>query len=200
MGLNQVGRWDIRYLPTTIRGLYVYLYLILDIYSRKIVAWSIHAYQSSDYASQLIKQACLDEQVNQNQLVLHSDNGKPMKGATMLAMLEKLGVRPSMSDDNPYSESLFKTVKYHPTYPCVHKFDTITDARTWMEKFVQWYNNEPVHSAIKFVTPHQRHTGADVAILHNRQGVYETAKARHPNRWSGKTRNWAHDSRVYLNP
>ena len=130
-GPNQVWSWDISYLPTTISGLYFYLYMIVDIYSRKIVGWSIHDSQTSELASLLIKQACLDEGVKQDQLALHSDNGKPMKGATMLAMLEKLGVipsfsRPSVSDDNPYSESLFKTVKYHPSFPATSKFDPIS--------------------------------------------------------------------------
>lgn len=202
---NKVWSWDISYLPTTVRGLYFYLYMILDIYSRKIVGWSIHEYQCADYSSKLITQSCLDENINQKQLVLHSDNGKPMKAATMLATLEKLGVkpsfsRPSVSDDNPYSESLFKTVKYHSTYPTVDKFDTIVESREWMEKFVNWYNNEHLHSAIKFVTPEQRHNGTDIEILQHRHKVYQEAKARTPNRWSGETRNWGHNPVVLLNP
>lgn len=204
-GPNQVWSWDISYLPTTVKGLYFYLYLVMDIYSRKIVAWSIHDCQCSYFASKLIKQGCLDEKIEESQLVLHSDNGKPMKGVTMLAMLENLGVtpsfsRPSVSDDNPYSESLFKTVKYHSSFPCLNKFDTLYEARSWMIKFTKWYNNAHLHSAIKYVTPDQRHCGLDKGILKNRHIVYQEAKKLNPSRWSGKTRNWEHIDMVYLNP
>jgi len=204
-GPNQVWTWDISYLPTTVLGLYFYLYLIVDIYSRKIVGWSIHKQQSSELGSALIKQACIDESVQENQLVLHSDNGKPMKGVTMLAMLEALGVmpsfsRPSVSDDNPYSESLFRTVKYHPSFPAVTKFDTLKDARFWMERFTDWYNNHHLHSGLKFITPHQRHTSGDKAILSKRHQVYQLAKKQRPERWSGSTRNWSLPSSITLNP
>ena len=202
---NQVWSWDITYLPTTVLGIYFYLYLVMDIYSRKIVAWSLHERQSADLASTLIKQACLDEHVDQDQLVLHSDNGKPMKGATMLAMLETLGVmpsfsRPSVSDDNPFSESLFKTVKYHPTFPYVTRFGTLKDARTWMEAFTTWYNTQHLHSGIKFVTPHQRRAGEDKAVLEKRHRVYQIAKQQRPERWTGNTRDWSQPGAVTLNP
>ena len=129
-GPNQIWTWDISYLPTMVTGLYFYLYMIVDIYSRKIVGFSVHAQELSELAANLITQAYIDENVSPTQLVLHSDNGTPMKGATMLATLEKLGVipsfsRPSVSDDNPYSEALFRTVKYHPTFPMLDKFSTI---------------------------------------------------------------------------
>lgn len=202
---NQVWTWDISYLPTQVRGLYFYLYLIVDIYSRKIVGWSVHEIEASEHAAHLIKQACLDENVLQEQLVLHSDNGAPMKGITMLVMLQQLGVvpsfsRPSVSDDNPYSEALFKTLKYHPTFPMLDKFATIADARVWCEKFVVWYNAEHLHSALKFVTPEQRHNGDDIVVRQNRHAVYEEAKKRHPQRWSGSTRNWSLANTVTLNP
>lgn len=204
-GSNQVWSWDISYLPTQITGLYVYLYMIIDIYSRKIVGFSVHEQESSSHAANLITQACLDEGISQNQLILHSDNGAPMKGTTMLATLERLGVipsfsRPSVSDDNPYSEALFRTLKYHPTFPILDKFETILDARQWSEKFVYWYNNEHLHSALKFITPAQRHCGLDKAIRANRHRVYEEAKALHPERWSGQTRDWSLDDTVTLNP
>lgn len=204
-GPNQVWTWDISYLPTQIRGLYVYLYMIVDIYSRKIVGFSVHDQELSSHAANLITQACLDEGVLRDQLVLHSDNGVPMKGATMLATLEKLGVvpsfsRPSVSDDNPYSEALFRTIKYHPTFPMLDKFETILDARQWSEKFVRWYNNEHLHSALKFVTPQQRHSGADKTIRANRHLVYQMAKAQYPERWSGQTRDWSLPDTVTLNP
>jgi putative transposase len=204
-GPNQIWTWDISYLPTLVTGLYFYLYIIVDIYSRKIVGFSVHDQELSEYAANLITQAYLDEGVSQAQLVLHSDNGSPMKGATMLATLEKLGVipsfsRPSVSDDNPYSEALFRTVKYHPTFPMLDKFSTILDARQWSEKFVVWYNNVHLHSALKFVTPQQRHSGEDKAIRANRHQIYQVAKAQHPERWSGQTRNWSLPDTVTLNP
>jgi putative transposase len=202
---NQVWSWDISYLPTQVRGLYFYLYFIMDIYSRKIVGFSVHDQESSEQAAMLMKQACLDEQVKPDQLVLHSDNGAPMKGLTMLAMLQEFGVvpsfsRPSVSDDNPYSEALFKTAKYHHSFPWLDKFSTITDARSWSEQFVHWYNHEHFHSALKFVTPCQRHTGEDHLIRTKREVVYQAAKQRHPERWSGKIRNWLVTKVPTLNP
>lgn len=204
-GPNQVWSWDISYLPTKTRGLYYYLYFMLDIFSRKIVGWSIHETESSDFAAKLIKQACIDENIKEEQLTLHSDNGSPMKGITMLAMLETLGVissfsRPSVSDDNPYSESLFRTTKYHHSFPKDRAFDTIHSARNWCERFVLWYNKEHFHSALKFITPEQRHLGLDKSILDNRHAVYVNAKMQHPERWSGNTRNWLLPNFVSLNP
>ncbi len=202
---NQLWSWDITYLATQVLGLFFYLYLIMDIFSRKIVGWRVHEFQSSDYAASLIKQACLDEKITRDQIVLHSDNGKPMKGMTMLAMLETLGVissfsRPSVSDDNPYSEALFKTLKYHPSFPMFTKFAAISDAINWCEKFVPWYNQQHLHSALKFVTPEQRHNGEDIIIRKKRHAVYEAAKKEKPTRWSGKTRDWSLPNFVLLNP
>jgi len=201
---NQIWSWDITFLPSQVRGIYYYLYMIMDIYSRKIVGWSIHHTQTAEYAANLIQQACIDERVEQKQLVLHSDNGAPMKGSTMLVMLEKLGVvpsfsRPSVSDDNPYSEALFKTVKYHPTFPVTDKFETIFHARRWVIEFVSWYNDIHMHSGLKFITPNQRHTGTDIQIRIKRHDVYQAAKAKHPERWSGDTRDWTLPKVVYLN-
>ena len=202
---NQLWSWDITFLPTQVRGIYFYLYLIMDIFSRKIVGWSIHTTQTSGHAANLMHQACLDEKVDEGQLVLHSDNGSPMKGATMLAMLEKLGVvpsfsRPSVSDDNPFSEALFRTVKYHPSFPIAAKFETIFDARTWTIKFVEWYNNVHMHSSLKFITPSQRHMRDDIAIMQNRHKIYQSAKENHPERWSSSARNWELPHTVTLNP
>lgn len=204
-GPNQVWSWDISYLPTPVRGLFFYLYFVMDIYSRKIVGWSIHEREDSEHAALLMKQACLDENVKPEQLVLHSDNGSPMKGITMLVMLQELGVvpsfsRPSVSDDNPYSEALFKTAKYHHSFPWYEKFANILDARIWGEKWVRWYNHEHLHSALKFVTPHQRHSGEDHAIRVKRHAVYQLARLEHPERWSGETRNWLVNKVATLNP
>ena len=201
---NQLFSWDITYLPTLVLGSYFYLYLFMDIFSRKIVGWQIYDSESSDLASEVMRDICQRENIAPDQVVLHSDNGSPMKGATMLATLQALGVvpsfsRPAVSNDNPYSESLFKTLKYRPVYPS-RAFDSLLAARQWVGMFVQWYNHEHRHSAIRFVTPAERHAGLDSALLQKRIDVYEEAKKRHPGRWSGVTRNWQPVRIVHLNP
>ena len=203
-GPNQLYSWDITYLPSTVRGSYFYLYLFLDIFSRKVVGWQVYDEESADLAAEVVLDICQREKVQPNQAVLHSDNGSSMKGATMLATLQRLGVmpsfsRPSVSNDNPYSESLFKTLKYRPGYPS-QAFADLVEARKWVSGFVDWYNKEHLHSAIGFVTPAQRHAGEDQPLLRRRKMVYEAAKARHPQRWSGQTRNWTHITAVHLNP
>ncbi len=177
---------------------------MMDIYSRKIVGWQVHDSESSDLAANLLVDVCYREGLQRHQVVLHSDNGSPMTGATMLATLQQLGIipslsRPSVSNDNPYSESLFKTLKYRPEYPSL-PFKTLVDAREWVAGFVSWYNHEHLHSAIKFVTPAQRHAGNDKTILAKRHQVYQAAKAKYPQRWSGNTRNWEPVQEVLLNP
>ena len=201
---NQLYSWDITYLPTPVLGLFFYLYLVMDIDSRKIVGWQIYEIESSALAADLMTDICKREGVERNQVILHSDNGSPMKGATMLATLQELGVspsfsRPSVSNDNPYSESLFRTLKYRPQYP-KKAFEDLLAARTWVQGFVHWYNHEHLHSAIKFVTPEQRHNGEDNGILAKRKQVYQQAKLKHPERWSGDVRNWDQIGEVYLNP
>lgn len=175
----------------------------MDVYSRKIVGYAVHEDQSSDHASRLIDDICRSEGVQRNQLTLHSDNGGPMKGATMLATLQRLGIipslsRPSVSNDNPFSESLFRTAKYCPLYP-TKPFESREAAMTWASGFVRWYNEEHLHSGIRFVTPGSRHRGEDVGILARRHAVYEKAKREKPERWSGRTRNWNHIEEVSLN-
>jgi len=201
---NQLYSWDITYLPTLIKGLFFYLYLVMDIYSRKIVGWQVYEEESSDLAADLMTDICRREKVKPYQVTLHSDNGSPMKGATMLATLQALGVvasfsRPSVSNDNPYSESLFRTLKYRPEYPET-AFKNLLAARTWVRGFTNWYNHEHLHSAIKFVTPAQRHAGEDNSVLEKRKQLYRRAKAKNPGRWSGETRNWTPIKDVYLNP
>jgi len=183
--------------------MFFYLYFVMDVYSRKIVGWEVHETQSGELASELIDEICSREKVSKNQLTLHSDNGGPMKGGTMLATLQRLGVmpsfsRPSVSNDNPFSESLFKTTKYCPQFPS-KPFDTVLGARDWVRRFVPWYNEEHLHSGISFVTPGSRHRGEDIKILAKRHEVYEAAKARRPDRWSRSTRNWNHIGEVFLN-
>ncbi len=201
---NQLWSWDITYLATTVRGLFFYLYLILDVYSRKIVGWEVYAEESADHAASTFRKSYLREGIAGQSLILHSDNGSPMKGATMLATLQKLGVmpsfsRPSVSNDNPYSEALFKTLKYHPGFP-EHPFENLDQARQWVAGFVYWYNDEHRHSALKFVTPGQRHRGEDKDILSLRAAVYEAARTCRPERWSGSCRNWDRPEVITLNP
>ena len=198
---NQVLSWDITYLKTIIKGQFYYLYLFEDIWSRLIAEWEVHSYESGDVASEIMKK--LERKQCLGGIHLHSDNGSPMKSATMLATLQNLGVapsfsRPQVSNDNPYSESLFRTLKYNAGYP--KSFETIEEAREWVSKFVNWYNNEHRHSKIKYVTPMQRHTGEDKEILEKRKKTYEEARMKNPNRWSKDIRNWDHIDTVYLNP
>lgn len=203
-GPNQVWSWDITYLRSALRGEYFYLYLVVDVWSRKIVAWEVEQHESGEVAAAMIARAGLVNGVDRGQLVVHSDNGGPMKGATLLATLQVLGIvpsfsRPRVSDDNPYSEALFRTLKYRPEYPTL-PFESLEAARQWVEGFVRWYNTEHRHSGIRFVTPQARHDGEEMVILNRRKEVYEEAKRRNPSRWSGSTRNWSSVAEVHLNP
>ncbi len=201
---NQIYSWDITYLPTNVKGIFLYLYLVMDVYSRKIVGWQVYESESSAYAADLMTDICDKEQIEPDQVILHSDNGSPMKGATMLATLQQLGIapsfsRPSVSNDNPYSESLFRTLKYRPEYPA-KPFDGLKSTRDWVKGFVHWYNCEHLHSSIKYVTPEQRHKGLDMEILNKRKQVYLAAQKKNPNRWSKDIRNWDMIENVCLNP
>jgi putative transposase len=203
-GPNQVWSWDITYLRSPIRGCFFYLYLVVDVWSRKIVGWTVQDSENPLSAALMVEAAVRREGADPTRLVLHSDNGAPMKGATLLATLQQLGIvpsysRPRVSDDNPYSEALMRTVKYHPDYPEA-AFQSLEDARGWVEAFVTWYNEEHRHSAIQFVTPAQRHAGEHVQILAERKEVYEEAKRNKSARWSGRTRNWEPVAEVVLNP
>ena len=200
---NEIYSWDITYLRSAIRGNFYYLYVFMDIYSRKIVGHKVYEVESMEYSAQMIERICECEGIKKDQLVLHSDNGGAMKGATMLATLQRLGVvpsfsRPRVSDDNPFSEALFKTLKYCPAFPS-KSFSSVEEANAWVDKFVYWYNNFHLHSGIKYVTPASRHALKDGEILENRKMVYEIAKKKRPNRWSGKTRDWNKIEKVYLN-
>ena len=201
---DQIYCWDITYLPTQVRGAYFYLYLFVDLFSRKIVGWQVFDCESAELASQLLQDICHRQGIAPGQLVVHSDNGSPMKGETMLATLQRLGVapsrsRPSVSNDNPYSESLFRTLKYRPELP-VKPLEDLLQARRWVTELVHWYNDHHRHSAIGFVTPSQRHSGQDKALLKERAAVYELARQEHPLRWSKGTRDWRHVDQVHLNP
>jgi putative transposase len=203
-GPNQVWSWDITYLRAPVKGSFYYLYMIEDVWSRKIVGWAVHDEETMDRAAQLMRETCMKSGVNASGLVLHSDNGSPMKGSTMLATLQRLGVvasfsRPAVSNDNPYSEATFRTMKYRPGYPR-RPFASLEQARAWVAGFVGWYNREHRHSGIRFVTPEERHAGRDVAVLARREAVYEQARRRRPERWARSTRNWKPVGDVSLNP
>ena len=202
-GPNQVWSWDITYLPTTVKGVFLYLYLVMDIWSRRIMGWAVHPTESSDHAAVLLARACEVAGVKPGTLVIHSDNGGPMRGATLLATLQKLGVmpsysRPRVSDDNPFSEALFRTLKYVPWYSG-KPFENADGASRWVEGFVRWYNREHLHSGISFVTPDARHQELDAAQLENRRAVYQAARERHPSRWSRHTRRWEREAEVSIN-
>ena len=188
---NEVWSWDISYLPSWVRGQFYYLYLIMDIYSRKIVGREVHEREGGEEAAALIQRTVLAEHCFRKPLVLHSDNGSPMKSQTMQIKLYDLGItpshsRPRVSNDNPSSESLFRTLKYCPQWPS-QGFESLPSAREWVGEFVGWYNNKHRHSQLRFVTPSQRHKGEDLKLLAGRDQVYTLAKQKHPTRWSGQT-------------
>lgn len=200
----EVWSWDITYLPSPVRGKFFYLYVFVDVWSRRIMRAEVHESECAELAATAFASACAEHGVAADSLTLHSDNGGPMKGATMLATLRALGVvasfsRPSVSDDNPFSEALFRTLKYVPSYPR-KPFASLDAAWAWVERFVAWYNLEHLHSAIGFVTPDQRHRNEDLGVLSARRRVYQAARARHPKRWSGMPRAWDAPALVPLNP
>ena len=165
---------------------------------------SLRHEESAEHARDFIEQAIAREGVDRGKLVLHADNGGPMKGSTLLATLQRLGVvpsfsRPSVSDDNPFSDALFRTLKYRPGYPR-KPFQSFVEALKWVEGFVVWYNDEHLHSGIRYVTPSSRHARRDSTILAGRHKLYTAANRHTPRRWSGSTRDWSPIESVYLNP
>ena len=205
-GPNQVWCWDMTFLPSAVAGRWVYLYLILDLYSRKVVGWEVHESDSADHAAHLVRRTALSEELHMasGKPVLHGDNGATLKATTVLAMLHWLGIKPSysrprVSNDNAYAESLFRTAKYRPTFPA-KGFAHLEEARAWAGRFVYWYNVEHRHSGIGYVTPAQRHAGEDKDILAARHTLYTQARAANPRRWSGATRDWTPHGAVTLNP
>lgn len=203
---RQVWCWDMTYLPATVAGRWFHLYLILDLYSRKIVGWEVHETDAADHAAHLVRRTALAEGIAAlgAKPVLHGDNGATLKATTVLAMLHWLGVKPSysrprVSDDNAYAEALFRTAKYRPEFP-VKGFADLVGARAWAADFVHWYNVDHRHSAIRYVSPAQRHAGDDHAILAARHALYAQARERNPARWSRHTRDWSPIGAVALNP
>lgn len=203
---NELWTWDMTYLPASVVGRWFYLYLILDVFSRKIVGFEVHDTDASEHAAHLLKRTALAEGIaaRERRPVLHGDNGATLKGTTVLAMMHWLGVtpsysRPRVSNDNAFVESLFRTAKYRPEYP-TSAFSSLEEARAWAASFVRWYNDEHRHSGIRYVTPTQRHAGEDIEILERRRRTYELARGANPRRWSGRTRDWSAVGTVTLNP
>ena len=198
-------RWDITYCPSIVRGQFYYLYMFEDLYSRKIVGYEVHETESGEYAAQLLQRSQLREQCLHKPLVLHSDNGAPMKAQTMKAKLEELSVmpsysRPRVSNDNAFVESLFRVLKYRPQWPS-RGFTSLDEARLWVDRFVRWYNTEHRHSKLRFVTPEQRHNGEDAVLLEQRKRVLEQAKQSMPSRWGTRpVRNCEPVGPTTLNP
>ena len=205
-GPNQVWSWDITWLRRCHEpGRFYYLYLFIDVWSRYIVGWSIEEVESDVLAATLLKRIAHQLGINPAGIVLHSDNGHPMRGANMVATMYALGMvaslsRPRVSNDNPFSESLNKTLKYRPGYPTAG-FINLAAAQAWVASFETWYNDEHRHSEIRFVTPHQRFFGEDKAVLARRAVTLETARAAHPERWTGrKIRNCTPIAMVTMHP
>jgi putative transposase len=203
---GQVWCWDVTFLPARVQGRWFYLYLILDLWSRKVVGFEVHETDQAEHAAHLVRRTALAEGIHARALrpVLHGDNGPSVKATTVSAMLHWLGIapshsRPRVSDDNAYAEALFRTAKYRPDFPAAG-FADLAAARQWAAGFVRWYNHEHRHSGIRYVSPAQRHAGEDGSLLAARHALYQQAREANPRRWSGHTRNWTPVGAVTLNP
>jgi len=184
-GPNQVWCWDITWCSSDVRGLFYYAYVIIDIWDRSIVKWAIHDREDDALSEELFKHALRDN--NYPDVWVHSDNGNPMKGITLLALFYHLGIcnsysRPRVSNDNPFIESWFKTLKYNVSYP--GKFSSIENAREWFAGFVNSYNTDHSHSGVHFITPQQVRNGHYESIVAKRNKVMKKAKNKNPLRWS----------------
>ena len=203
-GIHQVLAWDITLLPGPVQGQFYYLYMVLDVWSRRILGVEVHERESGELAKHFFDRVCRDEGISPGSAtILHSDNGAPMRSSTLAAKLVELGIersfsRPRVSNDNAYAESLFRTMKYHHSYP-LRRFRDLLSVRAWADGFVHWYNTEHRHSGIQHVTPDQRHYGEAEAICRTRQETYEEAREQHPRRWSRRPRDWSQPRVVQIN-
>ena len=183
---NQLWSWDITKLKGPAKWTYYYLYTILDVFSRYVPGWLIAKCESATLAKQLITASCAKQGVERDQLTLHADRGSAMISKTVAQLLADLGVtkthsRPYVSNDNPYSEAQFKTMKYRPSFP--ERFGSLQDARAWARPFFHWYNHEHYHSGLSLLTPVTVHYGQAQAVLEQRQTVLQAAYAAHPERF-----------------
>lgn len=199
---NQVWMWDITWIKTSVQGLYYYAYVIEDLYDRSIVGWAIYENESDEHAKELFEKVMIKE--NACPKYVHSDNGNAMKGITLVALYYRLGIipsfsRPRVSDDNPYIESFFKTLKYVCSYP--RFFTDLNHARRWFADFIDWYNNGHMHSSLQYVTPIQKRNGEHHSIFANRNDVISEAKRKHPERWGNReTKKYLAHPEEVLNP
>ncbi len=187
---NQVWSWDITKLKGPVKWTYFYLYVILDIFSRYVVGWMLAHRESAALAKNLIGQTCAKQSIEPEQLTLHADRGTSMKSKPVALLLSDLGVtkthsRPHVSNDNPFSESQFKTMKYRPEFP--RRFGSIEDGRNFSRTFFDWYNNEHRHSGIAMITPADVHYGRAGMVIEQRAQTLLTAFERHPERFVNKT-------------
>jgi putative transposase len=202
--INQVWMMDVTWLPSRVKGQFYYLYMIEDLFSRYGVHWEVFEQENSENTCRVIEQSLWRERCVLKPPTLHRDNGSVLKSQTVMQKLHELGIgsshsRPRVSNDNAFIESMFRTLKYCPSWPS-QGFESLETARIWVNEFMSWYNSDHKHSALKFVTPEQRHRGEDIAILAKREEVYKAAKAANPSRWSGETRNWTRQDTMTLNP
>jgi putative transposase len=184
---NQLWSWDVTKLKGPVKWTYYYLYTILDVFSRYVTGWLIAERESAALAKQLIAESCAKQHIQPDQLTLHADRGSAMISKSVALLLADLGVtkthsRPHVSNDNPYSESQFKTMKYRPGFP--ERFGSIQDARAWARPFFQWYNNEHHHSGLGLLTPVVVHYGQAQVVLDQRQKVLQAAYNAHPERFA----------------
>jgi len=185
-GPNQVWSWDITKLKGPVKWTYYHLYVILDIFSRRAVGWMVATVESASLAKRLIQETCDKEGVRPDELTLHADRGSSMKSKLVAQLLADLGVtkshsRPRVSNDNPFSEAQFKTLKYRPTFP--GSFESLANSRNFLGPFFDWYNNAHYHSGIALLTPSSVHYGQAEKILASRQAVIDSAYAEHPERY-----------------
>jgi putative transposase len=200
---NMLWSWDLTKLRGPVKWTYYYLYTILDVFSRYVVGWMIAERESATLAQQLIQETCRKQEIQPEQLTVHADRGSSMRSKTVALLLADLGVtkthsRPYVSNDNPYSESQFKTMKYRPTYP--ERFGSIQDARAWARSFFRWYNHDHHHSALGLMTPAVVHYNQAEAVRGRRQQVLEAAYAAHPERFvCGEPKAPALPKEVWIN-
>ena len=201
---NQLWSWDITKLKSPFKFVYFYLYLMLDVYSRYIVGWMIADHESAELGQQLISHSCQQHQILPHQLTIHADNGGPMTALTTAQLLQSLQVqkthsRPHTPNDNPFSESQFKTMKYRPDFP--RQFDSLDQARSWMRPFVHWYNHEHYHSGLALLSPADVHFGRVDQVLQQRNATLANAYQKHPERFvRGLPQHPRPPSQVWINP
>lgn len=203
-GPNQLWTWDITKLRGPVKWQYYYLYVVLDVYSRCVVGWLLAECESAQLAKELLATCCARHQIEPGQLTIHADNGSAMQSKSVALLLADLGVakshsRPGVSNDNPFSEAQFRTLKYAPGYP--DRFGCLADVRQWAQTIFTWYNHDHHHSGLGLFTPADVHTGRAAARWHQRQAVMQQAYAAHPERFvRGPSVPPALPAAVWINP